>query len=270
VEGTQQAFSCFVCALRGAKGMIKIMNRKKFGIQNDRVLHSILLLAMIVSMLLVGVSALTVRAANANTSSNSMKASIKTVKTAKLSKKNKKARKAYQRLLAKEQFRRTESNKFSFALIDLDGDGIDELLVDSGGDCMANTYYELYTFQKGKAKDLLGVGRVPFVVYEDGTLEYDMGHMDHIEYSYYKLKNGTLRKRMQLYGFWPDSISESERKNAEYAEGMYWTIRKIGKKAVSYDDCQKWMEKFQSSHTMMKVKYYKNTAKNRKLMTERD
>ncbi len=91
-----------------------------------------------------------------------------------------------------------------------------------------------------------------------------MGHMDHIEDTYYKLKNGTLHKLMRLYGFWPDSISKSKRKNAEYNGDMYWTIRKVGKKQVSYDDCQKWIQKFQTKHKTIKVKYYKNTVNNRK------
>lgn len=192
--------------------------------------------------------------------------SQKEVKTAKLSKKNKKARKAYRELLAKKKFKRTEYNKFTYALIDLDSDGIDELLIDSGGNCNGNMHYLLYTFKKGKVKKLLCVYREPFIVYEDGTLEYSMGHMATMEYCYYNIKNGTLHKRMQMYGLWPDCISKKEKKKAEYADGMYWTKKKIGKKKVSYGDCQKWMKNFESSHKKIKVKYYKNTAKNRKLM----
>ena len=74
-----------------------------------------------------------------------------------------------------------------------------------------------------------------------------MGHMGSMENSYYKIKSGTLHKRMQMYGLC-DSISKKE------------------KKKVSYDDCQKWMKNFTASHKKIKVKYYKNTAKNRKSM----
>ena len=88
-----------------------------------------------------------------------------------------------------------------------------------------------------------------------------MGHMGSMENSYYKIKSGTLHKRMQMYGLC-DSISKKEKKKAEYAAGMYWTTKKIGKKKVSYDDCQKWMKNFTASHKKIKVKYYKNTAKN--------
>lgn len=83
--------------------------------------------------------------------------SQKKVKPAKLSKKNKKARKAYQELLEKKKFKRTEHNKFTYARIDLDSDGVDELLIDSGGDCNGNMHYLLYTFKKGKVKKLLCV-----------------------------------------------------------------------------------------------------------------
>ena len=92
-----------------------------------------------------------------------------------------------------------------------------------------------------------------------------MGHMGSMENSYYKIKSGTLHKRIQMYGLC-DSISKKEKKKAEYAAGMYWTTKKIGKKKVSYDDCQKWMKNFTASHKKIKVKYYKNTAKNRKSM----
>lgn len=221
--------------------------------QTMSILFAVLLCAGIV---FVGVMAQGGKNVSASTSSM--------VKVAKLSEKNKKARKAYQKLLAKKEFQRTKEKKFTYAVIDLDGNGIDELFIDSGGNCMANMYYQLYTFQKGKVKKLLEIYRVPFIVYEDGTLRYYMGHMDHIEDTYYKLKNGTLHKLMRLYGFWPDSIPKSKRKNAEYNGNMYWTIRKVGKKQVSYDDCQKWIQKFQTKHKTIKVKYYKNTVNNRK------
>ena len=148
------------------------MSRRKFSIHNVKVLQGILSLIVMLSILFGGAPILTVKAASASILSNDMLASKKTVTTAKLSKKNKQARKAYQKLLAKKEFKRTESTKFTFALIDLDGDGIDELLVDSGGDIMADMFYQLYTFKEGKVKELLNVARVPFDVYEDGTVEY--------------------------------------------------------------------------------------------------
>lgn len=234
------------------------MKKKTISTREMRKLSILLLLIMFAGTMSAGANVRETKIVRAE--------SQKKVKPAKLSKKNKKARKAYRELLAKKKFKRTEYNKFTYALIDLDSDGIDELLIDSGGNCMANMYYLLYTFKAGKVKELLCVCRVPLIVYEDGTLEYCMGHMSSVENSYYKMKNGTLHKRMQMYGLWPDSISKKQKKKAEYAAGMYWTTKRIGKKKVSYDDCQKWMKKFTASHKKIKVKYYKNTAKNRKSM----
>lgn len=63
-----------------------------------------------------------------------------------------KGKKAYQRFLAKEEFKRTKQNKFTYALIDLDSDGIDELLIDS---VAIAPEYALFAIKNGKSKEVI-------------------------------------------------------------------------------------------------------------------
>ena len=187
-----------------------------------------------------------------------------------MSNKNKKSRKAYKAFLEKKKFKRTKYNKFKYALIDLDNNGIDELLIDSGGTAMGNKDNFVYTFKNGKVKKLLEAYRVPFSVYEDGTLEYGMGHMGSMEISYYKIQNGSVHKLLQMYGeMGYKNISKSKRENAEFQDDFYWWSKKIENKKVSYADCQEWIKNLQSTQKLVKLKYYKNTKKNRKSMLKK-
>lgn len=207
---------------------------------------------------------------NPKIDSETKTSSSKKIKTASLTKKNKKARKAYKAFLEKKKFKRTKDKKFKYALIDLDNNGIDELLIDSGGAYMAVKNNSLYTFKNGKVKKLLEVCRVPFSVYEDGTLEYGMGHMGSMEISYYKIQNGSVHKLLQMYGeMGYKNISKSERKNAEFQDEFYWWSKKIENKKVSYADCQEWIKNLQSTQKLVKLKYYKNTTKNRNSMLKK-
>ncbi len=207
---------------------------------------------------------------NLKTDSETKTNSSKKIKTAGLSKKNKTARKAYKTFLEKKKFKRTKYNKFKYALIDLDNNGMDELLIDSGGTSMGNQYNSVYTFKNGKVKKLLEGYRVPFSVYEDGTLEYVMGHMGSMEISYYKIQNGSVHKLLQMYGeMGYKNISKSKRENAEFQDDFYWWSKKRENKKVSYADCQEWIKNLQSTHKLVKLKYYKNTKKNRKSMLKK-
>lgn len=199
--------------------------------------------------------------------------SRKSIGTAKLSKKNKKARKAYKTFLEKPKYRRTEAQKFRYALIDLDNNGIDELLIDSNG----NRSNSLYTFTNGKVKELVQIPFVLFQVYTDGTFLSFWGHTGYIEQKYYRLKNGSVRKTLEMEGstipesfFKSPAFSERQKKNAEYeASELLWYKKRIGNKNVALADCKDWIEKFNSSHMKMSPEYKDNTSKNRTSMLKK-
>lgn len=194
----------------------------------------------------------------------------RTVKPAKLSRKNKQARKAYKKLLEKQIYKRTKDQKFRYTLIDLDNNGIDELLLDSNSSTSAGQYNRLYTYKNGKVKKLLQIPFVTFIVYTDGTLESFWGHTGYIENKFYKLKNGTVKKQLVMEGgISSPGAGKKPKKNIEYRDGYYWSLKKIGNKNASYAACQNWIKKFTSTHKKLNLKYKNNTNKNRVSMLKR-
>lgn len=194
----------------------------------------------------------------------------KSVKAAKLSKKNKRARKAYKAFLEKKKFKRTSVCKYKYTLVDLDMNGIDELIIDSGSTMSAAQTCQLYTYKNGRIRKLLEISFVPFTVYDDGTVGSFYGHTGYYERKYYRLKNGARKKLLEMVG--SDQyqfLSKKQKKNAEYGDGCYWYIRKIKGKTSSYKACRKWFEKFDSTHKKMNLKYYANTSKNRNRMLKK-
>lgn len=206
--------------------------------------------------------------------SKTTKQTSKTVKAAKLTKKNKKARKAYKKLLEQRRYQKSERVNPMYALIDLDNNGIDELIIDTDGVYAAGQVNEVYTYKNGKVKKMAEVPFVPFKVYTDGTFQSYYGKGEYIECIYYRLKNGSIKKSMEMTGYQApeNSIPESlKTKNGEYDDyGVnYWRVKKINNKNVSYAACKKWMEKFDSTHKELKLKYRRNNKKNRSTMLKR-
>lgn len=237
-------------------------------LMKKRFIFIVPLLCLMLTMVPITASAKETGTQAQKTSAGSGK--IKRVEAAKLSKKNKKARKAYQALLEKKKFKRSSTSKFKYALINLDSNGIDELVIDSGGTFSAAQFCQLYTYKNGRVKKLAEIPFVPFAVYTDGTVESFYGHTGYIEQKCYRLKNGSLKKLLEMEGNSNyQYLSQKQKKNAEYGDGWYWYIRKIGGKTSSYEACQKWFEKFGSSHKKLKLKYYANTAGNRKAMLKK-
>ena len=76
------------------------------------------------------------------------------------------------------------------------------------------------------------------------------------ENKYYKIKNGSLEKLLEMEG---DN-------NLFGSTGVKWYLTKIGNKNASEAACQKWIKKFESSHKQLTLSYKDNTDENRNSM----
>lgn len=189
----------------------------------------------------------------------------KGVKAAELSKKNIEARKVYKALLEKNKFN-SDYNNISYALTDLDNNGIDELFI-LNNRAAGGAHSELYIFKNGNAKKIVDTERVPLIVYTDGTVEYCMGYQDTFIDIYYKIKNGVVHKPLEMYGSDATFLTESQKKNAESNDGsVYWRSTKIKNRNVSLIDCNEWIENFETKHEELELEYYANTSENRASM----
>lgn len=224
------------------------------------------IVCLIFTMLPADVSAKESKTTKQASKARSVSKKSKTVKAAKLTKKNKKARKAYKKFLERQQFQKSEYSDPKYALIDLDSNGIDELIFDPCAEIMMGQTSILYAYKNGKVKKMAEIPFVPFKIYTDGTFQSYYGHSGYMENIYYKLKKGSIKKRMEMVGYQSsyDSIPQKIKTgNGEYDGYTYWSIKKIDNKNVSYAACEKWKKKFDASHKVLKLKYRRNNKKNR-------
>lgn len=180
----------------------------------------------------------------------------KTVGTAKLTAKNKEARKAYQAVLREGQHIQMSYRQVKYALIDLDSDGIDELFIEILGSSASVYTFPVYTFKGGRAIKLIENPHEGFVVYTDGTFCSVYGMAGYGENKYYKIKNGSLEKLLEMEG----------NNNLFGSTGVKWYLTKIGNKNALEAACQKWIKKFESLHKQLTLSYKDNTDENRNSM----
>lgn len=184
--------------------------------------------------------------------------------------KNKKALAAYEKLLSKSTYKwsdmssENKTKNFSFCIVDVNKDGVKDLLLANDSACHASGYYKLLTYHKGKVKcvltgDNIGVYTKSGVVYTNfaGTGSYSA--------YYYKIKNG---KAIEVAACKGTDTKEYAKPKVKHKEGkgvyaIYYYSYTINGKEVSYKTYKKKMNKILKKAKESNLTYYDNTAENR-------
>ena len=182
------------------------------------------------------------------------------------SSKNSVAMKAYKSFLAKKTYKwgvLDESNKtanYSFACIDLNKDGVKELIVINANASYGDGYCKIFTYSNRKIKCITTC--TGFDWYKKGKiLGMEDAHTGGYWGNYYRLsKSGKLIEKASYSG----TDMKEYAKNIKHTDGsIYYTSYKIGKKEVSYKTYKKKLSRLLKGKKTT-INYRKNTAVNRK------
>lgn len=200
---------------------------------------------------------------------------IKTVKTyAKDT--NKKAITAYRKLLSKEKHKWREdyssapdvnkTKNYKFACIDLNGDGIKELVVENPEACWADGSVKIFRYVKGKVKKVLLCHGFEWYKKSKIILVND-AHTGAYWGTYYKIKNnGKIVKKAEYSGTDDKSYKkQAKHKESFYGMTVYYTSYKINGKKTSYKKYKAALKKMLKAKKYTKIQLYKNTEDNRDL-----
>lgn len=180
--------------------------------------------------------------------------------------KNTAAVKAYKSLLSKKTYKwgySDEANKtanYSFACVDLNKDGIKELIVINDNASYADGYCKIFTYSNRKVKCITTC--TGFDWYKKGrVLGMEDAHTGGYWGNYYRLsKSGKLIEKASYSG----TDMKEYAKNVKHTDGsIYYTSYKIGKKEVSYKTYKKKLSRLLKGKKTT-INYRKNTAANRK------
>lgn len=180
--------------------------------------------------------------------------------------KNTAAVKAYKSLLSKKTYKwgySDEANKtanYSFACVDLNKDGIKELIVISNSASYADQYCKIFTYTNRKIKCVTSCSGISW--YKKGKIiAIEDAHTGSYWGDYYQLsKKGKLIRKVSYSG---TDMKEYAKKIKHKENSIYYTSYKIGKKEVSYKTYKKKLSRLLKSKKPATINYLKNTAANR-------
>ena len=176
---------------------------------------------------------------------------------------NKKAITAYKKLLSKEKYNWCKDEKwnrkvnktqnYKFACIDLNGDGIKELVIENPETSWADGSVKIFRYVKGKVKKVLichgfeWYKKSKIILVEDAHTGTYWG-------TYFKIKNnGKTVKKAEYSGTDDKSYkNQAKHKKSFYGMTVYYTSYKINGKETSY-----------KNESKTKIELYKNTKENR-------
>ncbi len=177
---------------------------------------------------------------------------ISHVEAASKKSKNKKAMAAYKKVLEKSKYKNSSYNKFKFATYDINGDGVKELLIDSGGEYSAAQYCEIYTYYKGKARKLKAEYLIyrP-IVFTNGVFSCGFAHTGGYYENYYKIKKGKLQLVSRHY--YHDGPGPSG------GLAFYTDECVVDGLSSTADAFTAWRNAYDSTHTKAKISYHNNS-----------
>lgn len=226
--------------------------RRKGMRRNESMKKMFMIAVMVVVMIFMGTTQLTANAA-------SKKAT------------NKKALKAYEKLLSKKSYKwssasyENKTKNFKFCVIDVNKDGIKDLLLQNDSACHASGYYKLLTYHNGKVKCLLTADNIE-VYKKAGIVATSYASTGTVIGRYYKVKNG---KTIEKASFKATDTKEyavpkvKHKTSGDYP--IYYYSCKINNKEVSYKKYNRQLKKLlkKSKSKATKLEYHTNVKTNR-------
>lgn len=193
--------------------------------------------------------------------------------TAQASSTKTKALKSYAKLLSKSKIstNKLKSSGCSFALAYIDNNSVPELVIKSFQLGSSNGYYVVYTYKNGKAVQIGNLLGTSFGYYKKKGVFRDMRYFTHPmggpgdQTTYYKLSNGKITSMLSKAVYEPDPFYKR-------TKSMYYYYYCAGSDSSNYKSIKKSnynsrLKKLIGSKTLTKdtkMKFYKNTAANRK------
>lgn len=184
---------------------------------------------------------------------------------------NKKAMKAYKKKLSSKKIAwgsdvYLDNSESKFAKLDINGDGVKELIVQSNVAAHMDGYIRIFTYKNGKVKSLAHFTAIN--IYKNKKLIKDeySNHGCSITKYYQFSKNGKLKKTAQENcDMWVRPSSNVGPIHAvKTSDGMaYYYGWKWNGKKVSYKTYRSRLKKLKKNAKKSKLKYYQNTKGNR-------
>lgn len=183
---------------------------------------------------------------------------------------NKKAIAAYKRMLSKETYHwssvdyENQTSKFSFACVDLNGDGVKELIVHNSSACHASGYYKIFAYVNNRVKCVKTCADV--VWYKKAkVIGIDDAHTGFYTGVFYKLsKKGKLVNKASYRA----TDMKEYAKHVKHREGgnglyIYYTSYKINGKETSYKKYKKAFKKLIKTKKYTSLNFKENNYMNR-------
>lgn len=172
------------------------------------------------------------------------------------------ALKAYNKFLSKSKINwggtMYKSSSFRFKLKDLDGDKIPELLATCDDTCVADGYARIYTYRKGKVKEVLTAGHGSFTFYPSKHMVCFSGaKAGNYWTNWYRISNGKVKLLAEEKGM--DRVVDTDSDDLEVVTNYKYYVNK---KKVTKAKYTKYVSKLKGKE--FKMTYMKNTKQNRK------
>ena len=184
---------------------------------------------------------------------------------------NKKVVDAYRKILAKKTYSwdkyapgANKTSNYLFACVDLNGDGIKELIIENPNACYAAGYVKIFTYVNNRVKCVTTCSG--FQWYKKAKIiGIEDAHTGAYWGDYYKLgKNGELLSKASYSG--TDSKYYARHvKHTGMVNGykVYYTSYRINGKETSYSNYKKQFKKITKNQKAITVQLKKNTKANR-------
>jgi hypothetical protein len=184
------------------------------------------------------------------------------------------ALKAYNKLLSKDTFNWDNGNvgaikneipskNITFTTVDIDKDGIKELLLYTGS-ANNHEYAKIYTYTGGKVKCIYTGDRMD-VYSKNGLMSRESSGTGSFFLEYYKYSEGKLTQLTYKEGtdtaeYIPETSEVIRAKN----DSVYYFVFKVKDKSVSYSAYSKYVNKLKKNNKKLTLKYSNNTSSIRK------
>lgn len=184
---------------------------------------------------------------------------------------NAKAVKAYKKMLAKKKLTWGSgtadlTKNMKFAIVDVDNNGVKDLVLKNSLASYAAGYYRVYTYVNGKVKLIDTINDKP-VIYKNGIIRIDYAHTGDYAKSYYTIKKQKLNLVLSMGGVDTEAnlpvAKDKAVKIKMFGNTVYMYSFQINNDTCTYAQYKAQLKKLVGSTTQIKYSFKNNTSKNR-------